>query len=536
MKPTRRLKAVLGITAVLALLAGLAWFNESRITRMRRAEALVAHTHEVQTHLNRLLVGILSLAPTAVTELNQVCTLTGDNPAQQAKCSELQRQIPERLSQLESSALLMNRIRQTIEAMDAAEQSLLQPRLALAATEATAATLISLSRFALVLALLAGLFVLMRRESAARQQAQVESERFFSLSLDMLCIVKNGYFSRLNPAFSEVLGYSVEELTSTPFIDFVHEDDRPATLAQVEQLSRGIPTVNFHNRYRCRDGSWRWLSWKAQPVSGTALIYATARDVTQRREAQQLIETLNDQLQVKATWLSQANKELESFSYSVSHDLRAPLRSIDGFSQILLEENAEHLNEEGKDALTRVRRAAKEMGDLIDALLDLSRISRAELRSESVDLSGIAAAIVGELKTSQPARQTTITIRPEMVASGDSRLLRAMLGNLLGNAWKYSHPRDVTQIEFGSIDSEREIVYFVRDNGVGFDMAYVDKLFGAFQRLHRKSDFAGTGVGLATVQRIVHRHGGRVWAEGVVNQGATFFFTLGVSPKHQEAA
>jgi len=249
-------------------------------------------------------------------------------------------------------------------------------------------------------------------------------------------------------------------------------------------------------------------------------------DITKRKQTEEQVARLNVDLHVQTAELVEVNKELESFSYSVSHDLRAPLRSIDGFSQVLLEDYADHLDEEGKDALQRVRKATTTMGELIDALLALSRMSRVEFRAEPVDLSALAAALAAELRQSQPDRQAEFVIAPGMVVEADPRLLRAMLVNLLGNAWKYTQPRLVARIEFGCFNRDNETVYFVADNGVGFDMTYVGKLFGAFQRLHRQTEFSGTGVGLATVQRIVHRHGGRAWAEGAVDQGATFYFTL----------
>ena len=225
--------------------------------------------------------------------------------------------------------------------------------------------------------------------------------------------------------------------------------------------------------------------------------------------------------------LEEANEELESFSYSVSHDLRAPLRSIEGFSQILLEDYAEKLDEEGKNYLGRVRAASRRMALLIDDLLDLSKVSRSPLRRELVDLSAQAREITAELGKSQPRREAEFVIADGLTANGDARLLRLVLENLLGNAWKFTSREGRARIEFESTALEgRDRVYFVRDNGVGFDEAYAGKLFGAFQRLHGPEEFEGTGIGLATVQRIVRRHGGRVWAEGEVGKGATFFFTL----------
>jgi signal transduction histidine kinase len=228
--------------------------------------------------------------------------------------------------------------------------------------------------------------------------------------------------------------------------------------------------------------------------------------------------------------LEEANRELESFSYSVSHDLRAPLRSIEGFSQILLEDYGDKLDEEGEDYLGRVRAASRRMALLIDDLLDPSRVSRRPLRRELVDLSAQTREIAAELGKSQPEREAEFVIADGLTANGDTRLLRLALENLRGNAWKFTSREEKARIEFGSTTLEgRERVYFVRDNGVGFDEAYAGKLFGAFQRLHGSEEFEGTGIRLATVQRIVRRHGGRVWAEGEVGEGATFFFTLGVA-------
>ena len=236
---------------------------------------------------------------------------------------------------------------------------------------------------------------------------------------------------------------------------------------------------------------------------------------------------LNLELEQRHTELAAVNKELESFSYSVSHDLRAPLRGIDGFSQALLEDYADKLDEQGQNYLRRVRAAAQRMGELIDDLLTLSRVTRGELIQEVVDLSALAQSVANELRQAEPKRQVEFVIAEGLVVEGDRRLLRVMLENLLGNAWKFTSRHSSARIELGVTQSEGDLAFFVRDDGCGFDMAYAGKLFGAFQRLHSASEFPGTGIGLATVQRIVHRHGGKVWAEGRVGEGATFYFTLG---------
>ncbi len=228
----------------------------------------------------------------------------------------------------------------------------------------------------------------------------------------------------------------------------------------------------------------------------------------------------------RTTQLEAANKELEAFSYSVSHDLRAPLRSIDGFSRTLLEDYADRLDAQGANYLQRVRAASQRMAQLIDDLLELSRLTRAELRWAPVSLSALALAVAEELRHNHPERAVEFVIAEGLTAEGDARLLRIALENLLGNAWKFTAKRPQARIEFGAARRNGETIYVVRDNGAGFDMEYADKLFGAFQRLHSTAEFPGTGIGLATVQRIIHRHGGRLWAEGAVEQGAAFYFTL----------
>ena len=221
-----------------------------------------------------------------------------------------------------------------------------------------------------------------------------------------------------------------------------------------------------------------------------------------------------------------ANRELEAFSYSVAHDLRAPLRSIDGFSQALLEDYADKLDAEGKTHLAYVRESAQQMAQLIDDLLALSRVSRGDLQREQADLATIARTVLVRLQKREPERKIVLVIPAKVPAVGDARLLGIVLENLLGNAWKFTSKQPAARIEFGHRSEAGRSVYFVRDDGAGFDMAYAEKLFGVFQRLHSANEFEGTGIGLATVQRIVRRHGGSVWAEGEVGRGATFYFAL----------
>jgi len=240
-----------------------------------------------------------------------------------------------------------------------------------------------------------------------------------------------------------------------------------------------------------------------------------------------LLQTRDEALRQRTRELETANRELQSFSYSVSHDLRTPLRAIDGFSQVLVEDYADTLDERGKDYLRRVRSASQRMGVLIDDFLKLSRVTQAEMKVTDVDMSALARKIVSELQVSDRSRVADFDIQDGLVARGDAALLRTTLENLLGNAWKFTRRKPSARIEFGRTEREGRAAYFVRDNGAGFDMAFAGKLFQPFQRLHRTEEFEGTGVGLATVKRIVERHGGEIWAEATVNEGATFYFTLG---------
>jgi light-regulated signal transduction histidine kinase (bacteriophytochrome) len=247
-------------------------------------------------------------------------------------------------------------------------------------------------------------------------------------------------------------------------------------------------------------------------------------------------DLLEQRVQQRTEALNASNRELEAFCYSVSHDLRSPLRSIDGFSQALLEDLEGRLDEESARHLGRIRAATQRMGMLIDDLLNLSRITRTELTLGPVDLSALARAIADDHGAMQPDRKVAVAIEEGLLATGDARLLRQALENLIGNAWKFTSKLPEARIEFGAVQQAGETVYFVKDNGVGFDPAYAQRLFGVFERLHGMAEFPGTGVGLAIVDRIIGRHGGRVWAEAAVGQGATFHFTLPSDAAHSEHA
>ena len=341
--------------------------------------------------------------------------------------------------------------------------------------------------------------------------------------------------NRWTPELEAVYGLAAGSFDRTfeAWKKMVHPDDRERAVQVVE---RAWETGNFEGEWRVAwpDGTSRWIFARAWTVRNDAgepeRMVGVNIDITERKKAELEVLRLNADLEQRVrdrtAQLESANKELEAFAYSVSHDLRAPLRGIDGWSMALLEDYAEQLDEGARKYLDRVRSETQRMGALIDDMLNLSRVSRSEMNFVSVNLSQIASGITSALREANPQRAIEFTIQPQLLVRGDAHLLGIALTNLLSNAVKFTGKRGTAAIEFGKLGSENEATYFVRDNGAGFDMTYADLLFKAFQRLHKASEFPGTGVGLATVQRIIGRHGGRIWAESRPNLGATFFFTL----------
>lgn len=373
-----------------------------------------------------------------------------------------------------------------------------------------------------------------RRVADALRQSEERYRLLTESALTGVYLIQDGRFPYVNPALAATFGYEVKEIVGRlgP-MDLTAPEDRTLVAEKIRSRMDGEASdLRYAFRGLRKDESVIDVEVHGVRVEyeGRPAIVGTLVDVTERRRAEQALRRLNEELEqrvrARTAQLEVANKELESFAYSVSHDLRAPLRAIDGFSQALLEDCSDQIDDLGQEYLARVRANTQRMGELIDALLLLSRLSRAETVMEPVDLSALANSISAELKQHGDARHVEFLIEPGLLVEGDARLLRVVMENLMGNAWKFTAKRSEACIEFGAVEEDGEQVYFVRDNGVGFDMAYADKLFGAFQRLHSINEFSGTGIGLATVQRVIHRHRGRVWAEAAPDRGATFFFTL----------
>jgi PAS domain S-box-containing protein len=361
-----------------------------------------------------------------------------------------------------------------------------------------------------------------QKELIEKNLALEKYELLINNSADLICIINPAtlQFVEVNNASRGLVGYKSEELKGNPMTDYLVEEDRE----KVKQLSKEMRDMfSFEAGMHTCDGVRRHFSWNI--VFKYGLWFANARDITNQQQAEMEIKQLNTNLQRNVAQLELTNKELESFSYSVSHDLRAPLRSINGYSQIIQEEHVNQLGEEPKRLFTIIRNNAKKMGMLIDDLLEFARMGRKEVARVAIDFHKLTEPIIAD-QTQAAKAPVKVSVKELLPAHGDPVLLSQVFINLISNAIKYSSKSTAPAVEIGSYEKEDVNVYYVKDNGAGFDMSYAHKLFGVFQRLHSQNEFEGTGVGLAIVQRIVVKHGGRVWAEGKEGEGATFYFSL----------
>ncbi len=368
------------------------------------------------------------------------------------------------------------------------------------------------------------------RQSEERMHLMVDAVREYAIFM----LDPAGHIVTWNAGAERIKGYRADEVVGRHFSMFYTKDDRDRGHPEYELVQARERGSYGEEGWRIRkDGTRFWASvlLTALEENGTHVGFAkVTRDMTERRLTEEKLRELNEDLerrvQQRTADLVIANRELEAFSYSVSHDLRAPLRALDGFSRLLLDMTAGKLNEKEQDYLRRIRNAAQRMAQLTDAMLMLARLTRTPIDPRPMDLSQLASAVANDLRQAAPERSVDVVIAPGMRARVDARLARAVFENLLRNAWKFTRDAPEPRIEVGLCEERGETVFFVRDNGVGFDPALKSKLFVPFQRLHRAKDFEGSGIGLATVARIVQRHEGRIWADAAPGQGATFYFSF----------
>jgi PAS domain S-box-containing protein len=428
----------------------------------------------------------------------------------------------------------MEQIQTTLDPMEAEQHSLLNDEQAAMAENTDHASLIDLagSIFAVVVVLAFGIGAV--RAQNQREKADEKLDRLLGSMPDALVIISaEGKILSSNARTEKLFGYSDRELQGERMALLVPErlrqTQRQYYAGHFAQRGAAGPTTTIELYGLHKDGREFPIEVSTMPLASEKGLTVTSaiRDISERKKVEQEISSLNKELAHRAMELEAANQELEAFSYSVSHDLRSPIQNIDSFSQILMEDYANRLNADGRDYVQRLRGSCKHMENIIEALLALSNMTRSELVVDHFDLSALAHAVALDVKQKNPDRLVDWVIAGGLMAEGDAQLLRVVLENLFGNAWKFTANRPHAHIEFGALPQANGArTYFVRDDGAGFDMERVSNLFTPFKRLHDQSEFRGTGIGLATVQRVIQRHQGKIWAEGAVNQGATFCFTL----------
>ena len=370
-----------------------------------------------------------------------------------------------------------------------------------------------------------------------------------SSGIGMAIVDLAGHWTEVNPAFEKIFGYAARELVGHHVLEFTHPEDIELSRGYLRSLTEGsIPMLDAPKRYLRRDGSVLWAHLNVAMMHGSdgqpSYMIAQLRDISAQKQAEQALQELNRTLEQRVAErtaaLRDANQQLRQFAYGVSHDLRGPLRAIDGFSAQLERHAAAALDQTGRDHLQRIRDNAMRMSDLIDGLLELSRATSAEMQWQAVDMSLLAEWVGAELQDADPQRRARIEVQPELHAHGDERLLKSLLTQVLSNAWKFSAQCEQVLIQVSGSADEAGLRFSVSDQGCGFDMAYADKLFEPFQRLHGQIEGGGSGLGLAIAQRIVQRHGGRIWAESAPGAGSVFHVLLPVpdsdKPPDEDAA
>jgi PAS domain S-box-containing protein len=336
---------------------------------------------------------------------------------------------------------------------------------------------------------------------------------------------REGTITHSNPAAETMLGYTKEECIGNKLQDIGVSLDR-SDFQTITQTLHKNGIINF-NDVPVKTKSGQYIDTDIYMVDRARLIQCNIRDITKHKRTETEVVKLNEDLAMRNLELEEVNSDLESFIYSISHDLRAPIRHMSSFARFLLEDYAGKLDDQGKDYLKRINKGSDKMCKLVNDLLDLSRLSRQELSRTEVDMSALAASMVSGLREADSGRSVEISIEDGINASADQPLMEIVLSNLIGNAWKFTSKISKARIEFGTIEKGGKTVYYVRDNGAGFNFKYATKMFQPFHRLHSDEDFEGTGIGLAIVERVIRRHGGKVWAEGKVGKGASVCFTLG---------
>jgi PAS domain S-box-containing protein len=577
-------KLAVALGMALAILFCLGVLSYWRTIQDDQNQAWVVHTHTVietldaaraglmeaqNAHLSFLLSGgkeELARFNAAVSRSRQTFaelrSLTSDNPEQQRRLSDFDAQTTAHFSAIQNQlslppnqlspgaralndsaaeAQLSSDIQDRMAEIRRVEQQLLAQRNLKAQNSSRVVKIIIFFGYALALLFLVAAAFTVLHEMDRRiltEQTLRQSEERFRLMVSevkdyaIILLDPDGRIVTWNAGAQRIKGYLSEEILGRHFSQFYPpealQENKPAAELKIAAEDGRVEDEGWRVR---KDGSLFWanvvitaLRDEGGRLRGFAKL---SRDMTERKRIERELEIRNAQLLT-------SNAELEAFCYSVSHDLRAPLRAIDGFSQAMLEDYSAQIDETGRNYLQRVRAGAQRMGILIDNLLTLSRVTRAGINRQPIDLTEMARSVAQELRGNNPGRNVELIVEPGLRADGDPHLVRTVLENLLGNAWKFTLKREHARIELGQIHNHQICAFFLRDNGAGFNQSYAHQLFVAFQRLHTNDEFPGTGIGLASVQRIVTRHGGRIWAQGAVHQGAVFYFTFVPHPTPTE--